>query len=93
MLAFLKLGYNVLQPYGDCFTQNIYYYKILEINTDNTYKVLCVVSDRDDIGISIIDGLNPKNIQTFYPLSEETFDNMFLNAKMYLYKHHVDLTK
>lgn len=84
---------NIHYKVGDCFTQDIYYYKVLDINPNNTYKVLCVATDRDDIGISIIDGITAETADSYIPLSNETFDSMFLNAKMYLYKHHVDLTK
>lgn len=52
-----------------------------------------MVTDRDNIGINIIDDITAETADSYTPLSNETFDSMFLNAKMYLYKHHVDLTK
>lgn len=85
---------NIHYKVGDCFTQSIYYYKVLDINpTNNTYKVLCVVTDRDNIGICIIDDITAETADSYTPLSNETFDSMFLNAKTYLYKHHVNLAK
>ena len=49
MLAFLKLGYNVLQPYGDCERYDF----VADIN-GKFYKIQCKTSKKtDDIGTSI----------------------------------------
>lgn len=49
MLAFLKLGYNVLQPYGDCERYDF----VADIN-GKFYKIQCKTSkETDDIGTSI----------------------------------------
>ena len=49
MLAFLKLGYNVLQPYGDCERYDF----VADIN-GKFYKIQCKTSKKtDDIETSI----------------------------------------
>lgn len=61
-----KRTYNV----GDCFTHDIYYYKILKINSDNTYKVICVNFSIDDVGISLINDMSVKALNNLFILSK-----------------------
>lgn len=47
MLAFLKLGFNVLTPYGDCER-----YDFVVNANDKFYKIQCKTSSTDDNGAS-----------------------------------------
>ena len=47
MLAFMKLGYNVLTPYGDCERYDF----VVDIN-DKLYKIQSKTSSSDDDGAS-----------------------------------------
>lgn len=49
MLAFLKLGYNVLQPYGDCEKYDF----VADINK-HFYKIQCKTASTTDNGESIV---------------------------------------
>lgn len=48
MLAFLKLGYNVLQPYGDCERYDF----VADVN-NKFYKIQCKTASSDDEGNTI----------------------------------------
>lgn len=76
-----KRTYNV----GDCFTHDIYYYKILKINSNNTYKVICVNFSIDDVGISLINDMSVKALNNLFILSKKSFDNTYALAKNYLH--------
>ena len=76
-----KRTYNV----GDCFIHGIYYYKILKINSNNTYKVICVNFSIDEVGISLINDMSVEALNNLFILSKKLFDNTYALAKNYLH--------
>lgn len=85
MLAFIKLGYNVLTPYGDCERYDFV------VNKDNKfYKIQCKTSSSDNNGATFsfdcrsIYRKNGKFISNFYTKEEIDYFATSFNGKVYL---------
>ena len=85
MLSFLKLGYNVLQPYGDCEK----YDYVVDIK-NKFYKIQCKTSSTDDNGKTFKFSCRSshkkkgKNINTHYSSKDVDYFCTTWDGKTYL---------
>lgn len=85
MLAFLKLGYNVLQPYGDCERYDF----VVEIN-GKFYKMQCKTASTDDDGNTFkfscrsSHKVNGKCVNTHYSSNDCDYFCTFWDGKCYI---------
>lgn len=85
LLAFMKLGYNVLTPYGDCER-----YDFVVDKDNNFYKIQSKTSSSDDNGASFKFSCRSSNrkagniIHHSYTKEEIDYFMTFFNGKAYL---------
>ena len=83
MLSFLKLGYNILQPYGDCERYDF----VADVN-GKFYKIQCKTAKKsgDTIEFSCrsTHRLNGKCVHETYTKNDTDFFATFYNGQCYL---------